>query len=171
MTALSLQFEIYLAKTLGVSGKTLRNYRADLGSFLRWSKEHLKKEGVVIEDLDSLLPHFSEYLVGTYRTHHVQTGVPQATTNRRLSTLRNFGKFLAHSGVIFDNPASLVTNLKQEATHEQRLDVLVKEFSNHLNSEGVSKVTSKNYLSDVRHFVAWLAKQDDWIKEQEVQSH
>lgn len=170
MTTLPKQFEIYLRQELTVSGKTLRNYRADLGHFLRWSKEHLASQGIAIEDLESLLPHFSGFLVASYRTHQVKNNIPQGTTNRRLSTLRNFGKFLKHTGIADYNPAQLITNLKEEPTLEQQLEETVSEYTKHLEKEKISKVTIKNYLSDVRHFVAWLSKQEGWIKEQEIQS-
>lgn len=165
MSALHIQFESYLKNELKVSGKTLRNYRADLGHFLRWSKDHLGKKDLVVEDLESLLPHFSPYLVATYKTHHVQKGVPQATINRRLSTLRNFGKFLASSGHTKHNPAQLITNIKEELSHEEKLHGVVREFAKHLEKEGASRRTQINYLSDVRHLTAWLIKQEDWIKE------
>ena len=164
MNNLPKQFEVYLKETLGVSGKTLRNYRADLGHFLRWSKIHLESKEITIEDLESLLPHFSGYLVATYKTHHAQTGVPQSTTNRRLSTLRNFGKFLSASGITENNPTQLITNLKEELTLEQELEEVVREYAKNLEKENISAVTCKNYLSDVKHFVNWLKlNQEVWI--------
>lgn len=163
MSGLSKQFETYLKRELKVSGKTLRNYRADLKHFLAWSKNHLVNQE--IESLESLLPHFSGFLVAAYKTHHTENNVPQSTTNRRLSTLRNFGKFLKSSGITNNNPTQLVNNLKEEITLEGRLEKIVKEFARQLEKEDVSRVTRKNYLSDIKHFVSWLKQnQEFWAQ-------
>lgn len=147
MPALDKQFEEYLKLELRVSVKTLRNYRADLGHFLRWSKAR---------NLESLVPDFSLDLVASYKAHQTRAGVPKSSTNRRLSTLRNFGRFLAHLGIIVHNPATLVANLKVEPTQGERMQAVISEFAKQLEKDGASRTTQKNYLSDVRHFLAWL---------------
>lgn len=166
--SLTVKFETHL-KESGVSGKTLRNYRADLVHFLRWAKTHLGQRDINVSSLEDLLPHFSE-LVISYRDYHKELDVPQSTTNRRLSTLRNLSKFLVCESFLEDNPMKTISNVRYEPTQEEKIQAMIAEFAKHLKEEGVTHTTSKNYLSDVRHFVAWLASQEDWTKEQEVQS-
>lgn len=158
MSTLPKQFETYLKETLGVSGKTLRNYRADLGHFSRWAQTHLASQYFSVTDLEGLLPHFTGALIATYREHQVVSQVPQSTTNRRLSTLRNLSKFLVHAGFLQHNPAQLISNVKHEPSREEKIQAMVAEFAKHLEEEGVTRTTAKNYLSDVRHFLAWIEK-------------
>lgn len=139
------RFEEYLKTELKISGKTLRNYRSDLSHFLSWSNH-----------AEDIVPHFTGLLVANYKSHHIENKIPEGTTNRRLSTLRNFGKFLVKTGLIAENPAQLLNNLAKIETVEQKQISILEEFEAHLKDEGVSRVTLKNYLSDVRQFLAWI---------------
>lgn len=141
------QFEEYLKTELKISGKTLRNYRADLRHFLTWSNH-----------IDDIIPHFTGLLVANYKSHHIENKIPEGTTNRRLSTLRNFGKFLVRTSLITESPAQLLNNLSKIETVEQKQMSILEEFEKHLKEEGVSKVTLKNYVSDVRQFLAWVPR-------------
>lgn len=148
-------FEIYLKQEHRISGKTLRNYRADLLHFTNWSTKHLCSQGIFANSLDEILPHFSGQLVANYKGYHLETRVPESTINRRLSTLRNFGRFLDRSGKA-SNPTGLISNVKIEMTWEEHSSFLLTEFEGHLKKEKVSKATLKNYLSDVKQFLAWI---------------
>lgn len=139
------QFEEYLKAELKISGKTLRNYRADLRHFLTWSGHS-----------DDIAPHFTGLFVANYKSHHIENKIPEGTTNRRLSTLRKFGKFLTQNGLITENPAQLLNNLSKIETVEEKQTSILEEFEAHLKEEGVSKATLKNYLSDIRQFLAWM---------------
>lgn len=164
MLQLPIQFEQHLKVKHGVSGKTLRNYRADLLHFKNWAKGNLLDKGILIETLDDSVPYLSsEDLVLTYKQYHMLIGVPASTTNRRLSTLRNFGRFLEIEGITSINPAKTVTNVKSEPSRAELAQSLISDFANHLTDTGVSKVTAKNYLSDVRHFLAWMEKENDGL--------
>ncbi len=144
MNTLPKQFESYLKEESKVSGKTLRNYRSDLGHFLSWSNH-----------AEDIVPHFTGLLVANYKSYHIENKIPEGTTNRRLSTLRNFGKFLVKSGHLAENPAQLLNNLLKAPVKKSTGSIL-GEFEVHLKEEGVSKATLKNYLSDVRQFLAWV---------------
>jgi len=141
------QFESYLKEELKVSGKTLRNYRSDIGHFLAWSNH-----------AEDIIPHFTGLLVANYKSYHIENKIPEGTTNRRLSTLRNFGKFLVKLSLIAENPANLLNNLSKIKTVEQTQRSILEEFEAHLKEEGVSSVTLKNYMSDVRQFLSWVPR-------------
>lgn len=142
MQSLPNKFQEYL-KQKGVCQKTLRNYRSDLNHFLEWS------------NTDNILPHFNSFLVANYKGHHLENRVPESTTNRRLSTLRNFARFLVAQGYIGSDPTQIVSNVKKDTNWEQKNQKLLEDFKKHLEKEGVSKTTLKNYLSDTRQFLAW----------------
>lgn len=155
MSDLPKRFELYLTETLGVSGKTLRNYRADLSHFSGWAVLHLQSAGVKIVSSDGILPHFSAQLIAIYKGYHLENKIPERTTNRRLSTLRNFARFLLSEGQITQDPTSSISNLRREQDFKEKLIPLTEEFVRHLEEEKVSKITIKNYLSDIRHFLNW----------------
>lgn len=158
MSELPKKFEVYLLETLGVSGKTLRNYRADLSHFFGWVSLHLKTRGVNIENPDGVVPHLSAQLVAEYKGYHLENQIPEGTINRRLSTLRNFSRFLLLQGMIGEDPTKIVSNIRHEPEGSEKIDLLVNEFKKHLEKDGVSKITLKNYISDIRHFLSWNLK-------------
>lgn len=158
MTNLPKKFESYLLESLKVSGKTLRNYRADLSHFFGWANLHLKTRGANIENPDSIIPYLSAQLVAEYKGYHLENQIPESTTNRRLSTLRNFSRFLLFQGIISQDPTKIVSNVTRELEDEEKIGLLVNEFGKHLQKDGVSKVTLKNYISDIRHFLNWNLK-------------
>ena len=156
MTNLPKGFEVYLRSEAKISGTTLRNYRADLAHFLGWAALHLQSHGVKVEGHDSVLPYFSSQLTANYKGYHIENKIPQGTTNRRLSTLRNFAKFLLHEGLLSQNPTNLVTNIQKTHSPEDEIENLVDSFAKHLKQDGASPVTTKNYVSDVRQFLYWM---------------
>lgn len=149
-------FENYLKSESKISGKTLRNYRADLNHFTQWALSSLRDQGHTLQTLEEIIPYFNALLIATYKGHHLEQGTPESSINRRLSTLRNFSRFLLAHGLITQNPIDIITNVKTEVSWETTRTSLLNEFKAHLENEGVSKSTAKNYLSDIRHFLAWI---------------
>ncbi len=158
MTNLPKKFELYLTETLSVSRKTLRNYRADLSHFFGWTTLHLKTRGVNIENPNGIVLHLSAQLVAEYKGYHLENRIPEGTTNRRLSTLRNFSRFLLLEGILSEDPTKVISNIKRELEDGEKIGLLVNEFKKHLQKDGVSKITLKNYISDIRHFLSWNLK-------------
>ncbi len=158
-------FENYLKKSKKVSGKTLRNYRADLSNFLSWAFAYLAKEGKTVTNCDDLLPYFNSQLIASYKGAQLEKGIPQSTTNRRLSTLRNFAKFLTSEKYISHNPTEIIGNVKSSLSWEQQVEIYIRDFSGHLEKEGVTQTTAKNYVSDIRQFLAWVPGQGTQVKD------
>lgn len=112
MPTLTINFEGYLVKTSEVSDKTLRNYRADLANFLNWSKSFLALRRIPLDDSgETLIKNISPFLIKEYLRSLTLAKTPPATINRRLSTLRAFGKFLTKSGHLKDNPFTSFQNV------------------------------------------------------------
>lgn len=158
MQNLPAKFEEYLKEELQVSGKTLRNYRADLSHFLGWATLHLGSRGINIQSTDSIIPHFTSFMVANYKGYHLENKIPESTTNRRLSTLRNFGRFLTKIDLIPQNPTELVTNIKKTISQEEKINAIIQDFKKDLMVEGVSNISIKNYISDIKQFLAWIPK-------------
>lgn len=155
MTGLSKQFEEYLLRDLYVSRKTLRNYRCDIAHFVNFALAQTSTNNI-----EELLPHFTFELVNNYKNSQKLEGTPTSTINRRLSTLRNFARFLSEKGLIASNPTEIVENIQKTATLEQKLEKMLDEFKKHLEEQGVSKSTLKNYLSDVNQFFQYAIAND-----------
>lgn len=149
------KFENFLVNIHKVSGKTLRNYRADLSLFSAWATLYLQANGIRVNDFEAIVPHISAQLVASYKGNLLEKNTPEATINRQLSTLRNFARFLLTENMIKNDPTVSVSNIKRELGTEEKVEALINEFKKHLETEGISKVTLKNYLSDVRHFLSW----------------
>lgn len=157
----SKRFERYLQETRKVTKKTLRNYRSDLNHFIGWATLHLKSRGEKINQEEDLIPRLSSFLIAHYKGYHLENKIPASTTNRRLSTLRNFTSFLLEERLIEENPTTLIANIKDEAKDSAiGAEKILEDFERHLKEEGVSKTTIKNYLSDIRHFLAWAPGQE-----------
>ncbi len=94
LDALLKRFESYLYKH-ALSPTTIRNYLADLRAFCRW---HSQQHRPPVE--------FKPEHFRAYREHLCkETDHSTATVNRRLQTLRLFGRFLHETGQIPENPS------------------------------------------------------------------
>jgi site-specific recombinase XerD len=129
-------------KKKSLTQKTLRNYLSDIRRFLK----HLHRS----QPLN--LARLTSKSFVDYKSHLLQTKTPHSTLNRHLSSLRRFGLFLAETYQL-KNPAAGLANLPQNP-----LDNLIKNFRYHLKKKGYKSKTINNYLSDVKHYLAWSTK-------------
>lgn len=155
---LSSSFEIYLSENRKVGKKTLRNYRADLRHFLLWCQSELLKEGLLLNNLEDLIPHLGYPLFSRYRSWHITTGADLSTANRRFSTLRSFGNYLYIRGLVPTNPSEHVDNIRKEVVANKNQEI-IESFERHLKKSPISVVTLKNYISDIRQFLNWIESQ------------
>lgn len=107
---LETEFETHLAK-VELAPATIRNYAADVRGFMRWL--HERQNGSTPD-----IP--GEHDFDSYRRHLIEaTDQSPATVNRRLQSLRVFGRFLVEKGYAPENPAralSLVARGSAEMT-------------------------------------------------------
>lgn len=119
-----------------LSAVSVKNYISDTRGFLAWLKRQHK------------LPHsaqdFLEY------TSYLQTHrTPRSSLNRKLASLRHFASFL-HQSYALPNFVSQIKNIPQDP-----LDNLLHNFRSHLVKKRHKTKTITNYLSDIRHYLAW----------------
>lgn len=154
------KFLVYI-ELLGVSEKTEKNYRSDISNFTLWMMHTVKAWGVAAVNLAETVPFISKQTGLDYKQHLRSKTTSIRTINRRLSTLRHFGRFLASSQIVDFDFMEKITNVPFKKTAPS---LLLKNFETHLASEKVSKNTIKGYLSDTRQFLNWLEKQDSTLK-------
>jgi len=77
--------------------------------------------------------------------------ISPASINRKLSSLRRFGAFLADTKLLDSNPAQAVTNLDIDPTLTQ----VINHYKKHLQTEELSRSTIKNYVSDLKKYLSW----------------
>ena len=97
-------YERYLIAEKNLSPFTLRNYRTDILNFVRYFDEHED-----VGPLDADRQSFRRYLAAAR-----DSGVVTASLSRKVSTIRNFFRFLVREGQLDTNPLAGVNAPKRE---------------------------------------------------------
>lgn len=139
------QFKLYLKKTKELTGNTVRNYLSDFRCFCSWLKENGK---IKIEDITPLL-------LIKYKTHLLTNRIAKATAKRRLSTIRIFCQFCLNQQLLKKNPALELENPSDISPQKKEINDWLSKFGAYLKTEGMTKNTIKNYVADIRGFLAW----------------
>lgn len=150
-----INFFEYLTN-LGLSSKSHKNYRSDLGHFSGWLIFKIRSFGSYIESLTEALPFLSKDIANEYRSYMIANKIPAKTINRRLSTLRHLSRFLVKTDAVSLDFMNGIGNL---ALHQKRtvsVNPIIEEYQGYLEANKISKNTIKNYTSDVRQFFAWV---------------
>lgn len=158
MIDLPKSFVNYLTASLTVSEKTLKNYISDFSHFTGWAILRLRTDGFEVSEESDILPHLSPEFLTRYRDFLTSNKVPPSTINRRLSTLRHLGRFLATRELTDANIAKDISNMSSLNLEEKMLE----GFKKHLEKEGTKEKTVKNYISDVRGFLAFITESAEY---------
>lgn len=148
-------FSEYLT-SIGISLKSHKNYRSDLSHFSGWLILKIKSFGSCIESLTEAVPFLSPEIAREYKSFMAENNIPLKTINRRLSTLRHLSRFLLTSESLDIDFMKGVENLSETKKHFSPTNPIVDDFRSYLESQKVSKNTVKNYVSDIRQFLAWI---------------
>lgn len=147
----------------GKSLVSIKNYKSDLNHFLAWAVLKLKSFGTYAESFAEMTPFINHSFFKEYKSFMVENKVKEKTINRRLSTLRNFSKFLYSEGVLDKNFTEGIQNvgIGIPTKAQEKVTDIVERFRESLDKEKkVSPNTVKNYISDVRSFLAWVSETD-----------
>lgn len=143
-------------KSQNIGNKTVANYKSDLKHFLLWyatvAESKLKAASSELLFVQTITPSDIE----SYRNSMLAEKTPVATINRRLSTVRTFGKSLVAAGWITRNPAETVQNVNQKEEPPLTSQELLRRFELYLKDEGAAESTIKSYTADVETFLKWL---------------
>jgi len=164
-------FRTYLISQ-GCSPLTVKNYLSDVKNFFDWLATktgiHYQVAGKAIFGI------FTKETILEYQQDLLSAKTPPSTINRHLSALRKLGEFARNQGWLSENPAVKIGNvtakqyrfsgggrLSAEVSAQTKGTLpewtnLLGDFREYLEKEKTSSLTIKNYLSDLRHFLAWL---------------
>ena len=124
---------------------TVKNYLSDINHFVRWY------ENIFTKSFDA--KKVSGQTLQDYR-NNCSTVFSPSSLDRHFSTLRKFFKFLLIEGVISLDPFSV----KKLALEANKDPWHVKDFKDFLYVGDASRLTIKNYLIDIKQFLAWAAQ-------------
>jgi site-specific recombinase XerD len=143
--------------SLGLSGKSHKNYKSDLNHFSAWVILKIRAYGSLAESLTDAVPFLGSNLAGEYKNYLTKNLTPVRTVNRRLSTLRHLSRYLVLSRIIDSDFMDKIANVSDGKVGKPKTHhAVVNEFRTYLEEEKVSPNTLKNYLSDIRQFLEWI---------------
>lgn len=142
--------------SLGLSQKSYKNYKSDLNHFMAWAILKIRAFGSYVENLTQMTPFLGQKLAVEYKTYMSENSFPKKTINRRLSTLRHLARYLVLSQIIDSDFMNEIENLSEATKKRSAASPVINEFRGYLEKEKVSPNTIKNYISDIRQFLAWL---------------
>lgn len=141
-----------------VSAITRKNYRSDLRNFFNWIIETIQSTDKNLpQNLEQLIARVSTEQLEDYKRELLLNQTPQATINRRLSSLRMLFRYAQIKNWITDSPMLSIRNIAITSPVEKSKHKLMANFKDSLTAEGASEITVKNYLSDVSEFLDWLS--------------
>ncbi|HSW89165.1 MAG TPA: site-specific integrase, partial [Candidatus Saccharimonadales bacterium] len=128
------------------SQATVKNYLADIRHFILWFEEQYH---VVFQASLINAEHWKQFKVNKHNL------LSTASLERHLSSLRKFFQFLLATNQIQENPFD-INIIKAEQI--ERDPWMIKNFKENLKKDKVSKITIKNYASDIQQFLTWIEK-------------
>ncbi len=129
-----------------VSPVTIRNYKADIGSFIKWFEKQYQAP------FDPLsISALTLNLYTRFQKDPNGFGLSASTSERHLSSLRKFFSYLQEEDLIATNPLQ-ATGIQENKTTDPWS---TKEFKDYLFVNKSSNHTIKNYINDIRHFMQW----------------
>ena len=145
------------------SDVTVKNYLADIKQFISWVESAynapFQPQNVSIQ------------VINEFKTQKLPT-LSASSIDRHISSLRKFFTFLKLDGQIASSPFDQLLSSNQAQTDPYHL----RDFKNYLYIYNASRLTIKNYLIDVKQFLAWaetvLRLEDNWnVSEKNVLIH
>ncbi|HSW97644.1 MAG TPA: site-specific integrase [Candidatus Saccharimonadales bacterium] len=128
------------------SQATVKNYIADIRHFILWFEEqyHVVFQATLIN-----AEHWQQFKVSKRNL------LSTTSLERHLSSLRKFFQFFLETNIIQENPFD-INKIKTEQA--ERDPWMIKNFKENLKKDKVSKITIKNYSSDIHQFLSWIEK-------------
>lgn len=144
------QFRKWL-KSKKLSDVSCKNYISDVSQFLNWlTHRNFSAGGHSPTILPQSVEHFTNYSLKLQNDN-----TPRSTINRKLSSLRNFARFL-HQVFALPNFEDDISNIPQDP-----IENLLKNFRYHLNKKGHKSKTIVNYVSDIKHYLNWATEAEN----------
>ncbi|MEX2007441.1 MAG: site-specific integrase, partial [Candidatus Levyibacteriota bacterium] len=171
MKSIVEQFVEYLnSQKKKPSKATVKNYKADILQFIHWFENESKKNFDPALITSQTIELYKSSSTGTSRTLPDVT-IPSrqlspSSLKRHISSLRKFFHFLKIEGIIANNPLEIINN--QQSTTNAPDPWHIRDFKNYLYVYNASRLTIKNYVMDVKHFMEWAEQVTNVKKEWDV---
>lgn len=150
---LEANFRTYLLAVINLKAISAKNYLSDLRYFIGWLQQRTHSE-----NLSASLNELTTLDIEAYKEYLLQQHLPSKTINRRLSTVRMFGKFLVDQNILTENPARLIINLGSKKPKSQLLPDMAHEidpeFIAYLASQKVPQNEIDSTQKDIREFLS-----------------
>lgn len=148
----------------GKSFVSIKNYKSDITHFLAWAFLKLKAFGTYAESVTEIIPFINQKFFHEYKAYMVENNIKTKTINRRLSSLRNFSKYLYSTQAVDRDFMQGIQNVGigiQSAVQGMGSEIVERFKESLVKSEKVSSNTVKNYVSDIKSFLDWLNKKGE----------
>ncbi len=142
------------SQSSSASKNTVKNYIADVRHFISWYENTMKsifEAKLINADIIRLYEKSMGGIVENGRIR-IETKLSTASTKRHLSSLRKFFSLLEKNNYIEKNPFS---SIEPETTIEATDYWHLRSFADYLILGKASKITVKNYVSDIQSFAKW----------------
>jgi len=149
---LEANFRTYLSAVINVKAITIKNYLSDLRYFMGWYTKYAQS-GTFLASLENLTPAHIE----AYKAYLLHCNLPTKTINRRLSTVRMFGKFLIDQNILSSNPAQHIVNMGtkgKKAAYTSQDGLSLSEFAHFLSRKDYSPEHISQAETDVGEFLS-----------------
>lgn len=156
MNSLTEQFLSHL-RFSGVSKVTLKNYKSDIRAFVNWFSKVLEAKNIQVVNLQECLPFVEGKTITAFKLHLTKAGTPPSTINRRLSTLRRLGSYLAEVDITDGDITKNILNVTKSDLKTEG-EIILERYKEYLKTNNISENTVKNYTADIRQFLNWGAK-------------
>ncbi len=154
---LEANFRTYLSAVINLKAVSIKNYLSDLRYFIGWYTKHAQHESF----LTSLENLNSEH-IEAYKAYLLNNNLPTKTVNRRLSTVRMFGKYLISQNILSANPAQHIVNTGTKVKNVTSIDqseVSLSEFAHFLSAKEYSAENISQAESDINEFLSIINSQ------------
>ncbi|PIY95068.1 MAG: hypothetical protein COY68_00490, partial [Candidatus Levybacteria bacterium CG_4_10_14_0_8_um_filter_35_23] len=160
MSLINQFVEYLLSQEKTPSRATVKNYRADIGQFVRWYEAKYQNsfdpKSITFKTIEEYKQNRIENKESGIKDHDSSfvihdSAISVRSAERHLSSLRKFFTFLKLEGHIPQSPFELATNDQRPTADPYRL----KDFKNYLYVYNAAHLTIKNYIIDVRQFLSW----------------
>ncbi len=147
-------FKRQLTEKEGASKSTVKNYLSDVRHFISWYENLMKGSFDLNSVTSEVIRLYEKSMGGTLSSGRLksETMLSHASMKRHLSSIRKFFFVLEGQDLIASNPfKSIQPDVTAEPTDYWHL----RSFKDFLLQKGSSKITIKNYLSDISGFAKW----------------
>lgn len=143
-----------LSENPDISNITLVNYLSDLKHFANWYESILKTnfdpEDISVDILE--LYRKSKGGIINEEMLDADSQLSDASIKRHMSSLRKFFHLVSSENTNFKNPFD---DARSKLSDKSKVLWRIEEFRSSLLKNNASKVTVKNYLSDINNFTRW----------------